>query len=267
MHKNTTTLAAGLVALLAGSAMAQPIFLATSGSTLYRAEQGGAATTFALSDDITNLLLAPNGDILAFSSTENGSGNFEVYRLIGALGNSPSLQIVSDNLPNAYPAATFVGDTLYGYRNGSRNLVTYDIDTGVETEIGPSAPMQGPVGGAAYDAATDTFYAVTRGDDSLFTVDYAPAFDPDATLVGNLGIDVFNMGLEMYQGSLYGAFEDTTNGRFVAGTINTGTGAFTADTVFFDGVLDGAVGFVVVPAPGALAVLAAGGLVAVRRRR
>ena len=75
------------------------------------------------------------------------------------------------------------------------------------------------------------------------------------------------MGLEMYQGSLCGAFEDTTNGQFVAGTLNTDTGLFMGDTILFDGALDGAVGFVVVPAPGAFVVLAAGGLVAVRRRR
>jgi hypothetical protein len=149
MHKNTMSLAAGLVALAAGAVVAQPIYLATSGSTLYRAEQGGTASTFALSDEINNLLLAPNGDIYAISGSETGSGTFELYRLVGALTNSPSLQIVSDDLPSSYPAATFVGDTLYGYCNGSRNLVTYDIDTEVETEIGPSAPMQGPVGGAA----------------------------------------------------------------------------------------------------------------------
>ena len=268
MHKTTTTLAAGLAALAAGSTMAQPIYLATSGSTLYRAEQGGASVSFNLSDEINNLLMAPNGDILAFSGSETGSGTFEVYRLDGALGNTPSLQLISDVLPNSYPAATFVGDTLYGYRNGSRNLVTYDIGTGVETDIGRSAPMQGPIGGAAYDASNDTFYAVTRGDASLFTVDYAAGSgDPDATLVGNLGIDIFNMGLDLYQGSLYAAFEDTTNGQFVAGTVSTDTGLFTGDTVLFNGALDGSVGFIVVPAPGTLALLAAGGLLTARRRR
>ncbi len=268
MHTTPITFAAALVAIAAGGALAQPIYLATSGSTLYRAEQGGAAMTFALSDEINNLVLAPNGDILAISGSETGSGTFEIYRLVGALSNAPSLEIISDDLPNSYPAATFVGDTLYGYRNGSRMLVTYDIGTEIETEVGPSAPMQGPIGGAAYDAATDTFYAVTRGDDSLFTVDYAAGGgSPDATLVGNLGIDVFNMGLDLYAGTLYAAFEDTTNNQFVVGTVSTATGMFTGDTVLFDGSLDGSVGFVVVPAPGVLAVFAAGGLFASRRRR
>lgn len=268
MFTRPMTYSVATVVVAAGGALAQPVYLATSGSTLYRAEQGGAATTFALSDEINNLVLAPNGDILAISGSETGSDHFEIYRLVDALSNTPSLEIVSDDLPNSYPAATFVGDTLYGYRNGSRMLVTYDIDTEVETEVGPSAPMQGPVGGAAYDAATDTFYAVTRGDDSLFTVDYAPGGgNPDATLVGNLGIDVFNMGLDLYSGTLYAAFEDTSNNRFVVGTVDTGSGLFTGDTVLFDGSLDGSVGFVVVPAPGVLAAFAAGGLFASRRRR
>jgi hypothetical protein len=99
-------------------------------------------------------------------------------------------------------------------------------------------------------------------------VDYAAGSgDPDATLVGNLGIDVFNMGLDLYRGSLYAAFEDTTNNQFVVGTLSTDTGLFMGDTILFDGALDGSVGFVVVPAPGALAIFAVGGLVATRRRR
>ncbi len=271
MYTTSIRLTACLVAVAAGGALAQPtIYLATSGSTLYRAEQGGTASTFALSDEINNLLLAPNGDIFAISGSETNSGTFEIYRLVGALSNAPSLELISDSMPNSYPGATFVGDTLYGYRNGSRMLVTYDIDTGVETEVGPSAPMQGPIGGAAYDPSSDTFYAVSRGDASLFTVDYAAGSgDPDATLVGSLGIGIFNMGLDYYSGSgsLYAAFQDTANGEFVVGTVSTETGQFMGDTVLFDGLLDGSVGFVVVPAPGVLAVCVAGGLFSVRRRR
>ncbi|MFG0259092.1 MAG: hypothetical protein ACF8LK_01960 [Phycisphaerales bacterium JB041] len=271
MATHPMTAVAGLVALAASTAAAQDtIYLATSGSTLYRAVQAEAAETFSLSDDITSLLRAPNGDILGISPSENGSGTFEIYRLLGALSSNPTLELVSDSLPNSYPGATYVGDTLYGFRNGSRNLVTYDIGSGVETEVGPAAPMQGPVGGAAYDRNTDTFYAVSRTDASLFSIDYrAGSGDPDATLIGSLGIGIFNMGLDYYEGSgsLYAAFEDTTNGQFVAGTVSTDTGLFMGDTILFDGALDGSVGFIVVPAPGVLAAFAAGGLVATRRRR
>lgn len=270
MHKHTMTIAAGLVAAAASTALAQDtVYLATSGNTLYRAVQAGTAETFTLSDDINSLLRAPNGDILAISGSETSSNTFEIYRLRNALSNNPTLELVSDTLPSSYPGATFIGDTLYGYRNGSRTLVTYDIGTGVETEIGPSAPIQGPIGAAAYDPGTDTFYTVSRGDAALFTVDYlAGSGDPDATLVGSLGIDIFNMGLDFYagSGSLYAAFEDTTNNQFVVGTLNTADGTFMGDTVLFDGALDGSVGFIVVPAPGAFAMVAAGGLVAIRRR-
>lgn len=271
MHRNTTRLAVGLLAATAGAASAQDtIYLATSGSTLFRAVQADTAVSFTLSDEITNLVRSPNGDILAISGSENGSGTFELYRLVGALTNSPSLELIRDDLPSSYPGATFVGDTLYGYRNGSRNLVTYDINTGIETEIGPSAPMNGPIGGAAYDPNSDTFYAISRGDASLFSIDYlANSGAPDATLLGPVGFDVFNMGLDYFEGSgsLYAAIEDTTNNQFVVGTLSTDFGLFMGDTILFDGPLDGSVGFIVVPAPGALAAIALGGLVVTGRRR
>lgn len=255
------------LAALATGAAADTVYLATSGSTLYRASRGGSVETFSLADDITCLINAPGGEVFAISSTETGSGAYEAYRLVDYLTNSPSLVLVRDDLVNSYPAGTFVGGTFYAYRNGSRNLVTYDFGTGVETEIGPSAPMQAPVGGATYDPATDTFYAVSRTDAALFTIDYAAGSgSPDATEVGPLGVSIFNMGIEFYAGSLFGAFQDTTNGRFVAGVIDPGTGGFSADTVLFAGTLDGSVGFAVVPSPASLALLGAGGLVLSRRR-
>ncbi len=258
---------------LASTTHAQVSYLVTEGTTLYRTNGVGAVQSFSLSDEIVGLTRTPDGQILATSSTLSPTTNmYEIYRLDGAFSATPSLTLLSDQLPFTYTTMSFIGDTLYADRGGTRFLVTLDPDAGyAETPVGINGDMGiNPVGGSGYDAATDTLYVVSGGDNNaIYTVDYAlqNGTNPTATLVGGVGFDLFHSGMEFYDGTLYAALNNVDAGDLSVGTINTATGAFSPQQVILQGNISGPVSMLVVPAPSAAAILGVGALAAARRRR
>jgi len=255
-----------IFALAFGSAtaVAQPTFLVTNGSTLYRTTLGGSTETFGLGDDIVGMTVASDGTIYATSSTASvTSGLFELYTLDNAEG-TPSLTLVTDQLADVYTALTFINGDLYSSLGGGGFLVNIDLNTFAETSVGHTGIFN--IGGAAYDSDSDTLWWSSGIDDALYTVDYTTAAP---TLVGSLGIDVAQQGMDFYEfnGVLYHAVDNETTGRFELGTTSTATGAYSYLQTVVDANLDGTTSLAIIPSPATAGLLGLGGLFATRRRR
>jgi len=259
MQNRMTALVA---AALAGSAFAQPTFLVTNGSTLYRST-GGTVETFNLGDDIVGLAVADDGTIYASSSTASStSGLFELYTLDDA-GGTPTLNLVTDQLSNVYTGISVIGDTIYSSRGGGPLLFAVDLNTFSETNLGNTGLPVG-IGGSAYRAADDTYFWSEGVDDLLYEVDRTTA---TATAIGSFGIDTGQQGLEFFEGQLYFATDNETTGRLEIGTLNQNSGAYSFLQVIDPVNVTGTVSLAVIPTPASGALLALGGLLATRRRR
>ncbi|MFT5423483.1 MAG: hypothetical protein ACI89L_001263 [Phycisphaerales bacterium] len=253
-----------IAAFFSGAAVAQPTFLVSNGSTLYRTTLGGTVETFGLSDDIVGMAVASDGTIYATSSTASTtSGLFELYTLNDA-GGTPTLSLVTDQLADVYTALTFINGDLYSSLGGGGFLVNIDLNTFAETSVGHTGIFN--IGGAAYDSDSDTLWWSSGIDDALYTVDYNTAA---STLIGSLGIDVAQQGMDFYEfeGVLYHAVDNETSGRFELGTTSTTTGAYSYLQTIVNANLEGSTALAIIPSPATAGLLGLGGLLATRRRR
>lgn len=250
------------LAMVSGAAVAQPTFLAVKGNQLFRVDSNGVSQ-FTLSDEMHSLSTISGNKIVGISSTSTG-GFTEAYELTGALGPTPTLTLVNSALTQRYPTISDINGTVYGTRDVD-NLVTLDNLLSETSVIGQLGLPQG-IGGSGYDPVSDTLYLTDFATDSFYKVNYTNA---TATLVGSLGLDFTNQGGEFFNGRYWAALEDKDNDRFVLGTVNVNTGAFTPEVTLFSGLanLPGTVGLAVIPTPGATVVLGLGVLAAFRRRR
>jgi len=258
---------AAVAALFAGAAAANPVFLATSGSTLFRASSGGGVATFALSDDLVSMFRMPNGEIWGVSATTSVNGTYEIYRLDGALSAAPSLTLLHDGFQATYPGMTYANGFLYGFADGSQHLDRIDPGTFAVSSVGPTGTISN--GAAAHDAATDTFYGMSSNTNALYTIDYALSGGPTpaGTLVGALGFDFQNHDADFVGGILYTAVQRNDNGAFEVGTISTIDGSYSFLMTLENLYTPGVVGMVVVPTPSTIASIALAGLLVARRRR
>ena len=267
----------GLIVAFAGASLASsafgggtPTFFATNGSELYRYSSGTGVSNFTMSDDIVGMTTDAAGNIIASSpGTANMVG---IYNLDNPFG-TPTLNFQGSTAGNGYTSLTYVGSNLYGFFNGSQRIFQIDTTTYAGTDLGAVGVNDTTFGGSAYDAASDTFYALGRdvNDDSvaLYTIGGFGG-TLSATLVGDLGILGDGMALEFFDGTLYTAVQNIDNGHFELGSLDTGSGAFSfiqtlANSFSPDG--DTTSLAIVVPAPASIAFLGLGGLVATRRRR
>ncbi len=254
-----------------GTATATPTFIASQGSTLLRYTQGDASVdSFSLSDRIVGMTMNPNGQILATSTNENTPAQF--FRLDDPNG-SPTLSFLGDSVgDNMFTSLTYVGNQLYGFFDGSQQLWSIDDSTYQGTLLGFIGVNNVTFGGSAYDASTDTFFAIGY---NLFTLESSVyqiqnySTSPSGVLIGNTGILADGMSLEFYDGVLYAAIQNTTSGAFELGTIDTTTGSFSLVQTLASSFSPSGdpTSLVIIPAPGAGLLLAAGGLLAARRRR
>ncbi len=265
------TLIALALTAAAGTAFAQPTFLATQGSTLLRYTDGaGSVDSFSLSAPVIGLTTNPSGQILASTSNQNSPAQF--FTLDDPSG-SPSLTFLGDSVgDNMFTSLTYVGDDLFGFFDGSQQLWSIDDGTYQGTQIGFVGVNDVTFGGSAYDDATDTFFAMGY-DLNTFEVFVYEIEDfstnPSGTLIGNTGILGDGMSLEFFDGVLYAAIQNRTTGQFELGSIDTSTGAFSLEQVLADTFSPSGdpTSLVVIPAPGTFAMLGLGGLLAARRRR
>ncbi|RMH25520.1 MAG: hypothetical protein D6692_11215 [Planctomycetota bacterium] len=261
-----------MLALVAGgTATANPTFLATQGSTLIRYNQGNATVdSFALSAPIVSLTTNPSGQILASSSNEFDPAEF--FRLDDPNG-TPSLSYLGNSVgDNMFTSLTYVGNQLYGFYDGSQQLWSIDDTTYQGTLLGYIGVNNVTFGGSAYDEATDTFYALGY---NLFTLEASVyrienySTTPSGVLIGNTGILADGMSLEFYDGVLYAAIQNRTSGAFELGSIDTTTGAFSLIQTLASSFSPSGdpTSLAIIPAPGTGLLIAAGGLLATRRRR
>ncbi len=257
--------AAGVLVAACASAQAGVTYLATSGSTLFRVDEDANVESFDLGDEIVAQAVLTDGTVLAFSNSRGPNG-FEVYEIVNPLGVTPSLALITDTRQSNYASVINVNGDLLSLSGGT----LFDLDANFETSNGDNLGVN-TVGGGAYDPDTDTFYLISR-DDNVYTVDLDAA-NREATLLGDTGVDVFNMGLEFANGELHAAIGQTGMNTLSVGTIDLMTGAFGAvASIDLGNAGVGAVSVSVlpqqpIPTPGAAALALAGLAAAGRRRR
>ena len=260
-----------VLAVCAGSAIAQPTFLASQGTTLLRYTQGDASvSSFSLSAPVISMTTNPSGQIITSSSNQDAPAQF--FTLDNPTG-VPSLSYLGDSVgDNMFTSLTYVGNDLYGFFDGSQQLWSIDDATYQGTQLGFIGVNNVTFGGSAYDEATDTFFALGY---NLFTFEASVyqiqnySTSPSGVLIGNTGILADGMSLEFYDGVLYAAMQNRTTGAFELGSIDTTTGAFSLIQTLADSFSPSGdpTSLVVIPAPGAGLFVVAGGLLAARRRR
>jgi MYXO-CTERM domain-containing protein len=265
------TLIALALAATAGTAMAQPTFLATQGSTLLRYTDGsGTVDSFTLSDPIIGLTVNPSGQIIGSSPGNQPTPGF--YSLDNPFG-TPSVSFLgASGDARGYTSLTYAQGELYGFFDGGQQLFNIDDNTYTGTQVGFIGVNNVTFGGSAYDEATDTFFAMGYNLNTFEVFVYEVenySTSPSGTLIGNTGILGDGMSLEFFDGVLYAAIQNRTTGAFELGTIDTATGAFSLEQVLASSFSPSGdpTSLVVIPAPGTFAMLGLGGLIATRRRR
>lgn len=259
--------------VIAPAAFAQPVFLSTQNDVLFRYGLSGPIETLQLTDRVIGMARDPmTGVIIAMSPPDVLGGQGKIYRLDNPLSANPTLTLLNNTLVTQYPTATFIGGELYAFRNTDQTLIHIDLTTFAETPVGASGfTGLDRVGGSGYDPVTNTLFAVTgqaNVPNALYTVDFGLINGPNPTgsLVGHLGIINESNGAEWHNGRLWAAMQNTNTGDYELGVINVATGAYSARRVLGMSSMD-PTGLVVIPAPGAAALLTLAGLAALRRRR
>ncbi len=261
MTRATTLLVAAACA--APALATDPVFWSTEDNTLYRTTVSGGTTSYTLSDDIVGMTRASDGTIYASSASPTAAGGYELYTL--DVSGTPSLTLLTAGLSRPYNSLTMVGDTLWGAERF--NLVTINLNTFAETTVGDVG--YSGLGGAAYEASSDTYFLSTADSAQLLSADYALVNGPSpaGSPIGAFGIDLFHNGMELWQGELYMAAQFNNSTDFEIGTVDKSNGAYTSLTTVHSNAVGGTTALVITPAPGAGALAALAVLVAARRQR
>lgn len=267
------------VAALAGVAGAQVKYLVSDDGTLYQGTVGGGVNTFSIGNvHLIGMTIVPagvsvgggaatGGDVIGIDDQENANGRRDVYRVDNAFNGTPTLVHIGES-NRVSNSLTFANGRLYGVNGLSGTFRIHELNLasfGAVADFVPGFAVTG-IGGVSYSATDDLFYFVNNGADSLNTYDLNTN---SAAFVGGAGTMFTNHGLEHIGTTLWGAI-GANSGTLEVGTWAKGTGAFTSmQTVapYSGGGSNGVIGFVAIPAPGALAVLGLSGLMAGRRRR
>lgn len=259
---------------------AGPMIFASSNEVLFRINADTLAfDMFTMSDAITALSFDQNGQLWATSPDDLDSDTFfDVYRINDPFG-TPTLAPVSDGLTLKTPSIDWVGGTLYGlqtYDTGSglgSKLVTLDPNTGNATNVGATGATGLVSGSIAVDMDTNTMYSIDHVDNNLYTLDWQliNGPDPSATVIGQVGRNPVNTGLDYFGDTLYAMSMDNVGGNFEIGvyTVDTLTGAYTLlIDLSNETAVRGSQSIAVIPEPTTFCLLGLGGLaIAIRRRR
>lgn len=273
MHsrRGLLTLALGLSIVAQGTT--SPIsFLATDGNKLFRADSTGATFgSVTMSAEIQSLTRLPSGvslpgalpgDVIACAVNAT-SGRYKIYRLDDPFGAGILNEIGS--LAQGVGSLTFANGEMFGIEDSVNpvRVVKFDPLTGNTLTNYNTGLAIGGSGGLAFNSADSQFYFTDSINHRLYR--WAPG--GTATLVGPIGVNFSNNGLEFHDGILYGALRrDSPANTMGLGFYNLGTGAFTTQATL-TGILGNGTGFLAVPEPGSMAALLIGAGVLLRRRR
>lgn len=280
-------LAAIALGSLASVAVADVTFFVFEENELFRFEEGGPIDNFVFDDNVTfvSSTVGPNGQIVGVSgrrldASVDPNRPHVTYELADPFGANPTPVAIFNSIDNDIPVSvTYVNGVAYGYDAQGAGLFTYDATTldaiaslGQTTVAGDPQFILG-ANGLAYDEANDILYGISGDFDLLFVIDLNDL--SNTQIIGGLGINYFNGGLEFLDGVLYAAVQNLDSGFLEVGSINTSTGAFTTiqqvSAIVGDPVNNPAdrrlVSLAVVPAPATAGMLGLAGLVAIRRRR
>lgn len=265
---------------LAPAASAAEIIFAASNDRLVRTDLS-TTVAFDLSAAIHSLEFDASGTLWATSRSDGGDGAWDLYRVDDPYG-TPTLSLVTPNLPNATPAIAFDGATLYGLEIISlteQHLVTIDPGTGATLVVGATGDITILGGGMDLDTDAGVMYSLNHSDATLHTLDYTLSGgpDPSPTLIGGLfgaavdrSLRSSDLAVNDANGALYGLLVERGPLEPILYTIDLLTGEATEILNLSDpsllGVGAGGTAIAVIPEPGSLALLALGGLALVRRR-
>ncbi|MCW5777462.1 MAG: PQQ-like beta-propeller repeat protein [Phycisphaeraceae bacterium] len=267
---------AGIVLAAAGTvATGQVVFLASDDDVLYRGTPSGVTNTFTVSDFIRGMAVvgggaavngANTGDVIAVNRRTGGQQPIVVYRVDNAFSGTPTLVKIAE-ADQTFSDIAFANGKIYGVRTsaptGVIQLIEFDSDFNTVNNYFTNIPVfDAGAGGLAYNASKDVFYVTDPDSDKIWEV----SLGGGETEIGATGVKYNNNDLDHFKGTLYAALHDESDDTFHFGRFSKGTGAWSS-IVNIGPYLGGAVGLVVVPAPGSLALLGLGGLVAMRRRR
>jgi hypothetical protein len=247
----TLLAASGAAANIFGSEVGADRLITIDMSTLTGADVG------AYSNGSFNLTgLAANADTRQVYGLDAGSGRLFTVNADTGAANAITGDLFTGNANGlAYDANR---DRLW-VANNLGQVSFYDLGTGSSGLIGSTTLTN--LEGLAYNAATDTLYAISDTDDRLYTLD-------TTTLAATAISDPLGDG--DWRGLTY----DSTSGRLVASRIGTWAVEFDLDfeLIFRSGEIAGigpfTQGLAYVPTPGTATMGFVGlGLVSMRRRR
>lgn len=262
-----TVVSALALALCAGSAVAAPtpgtMYAVDSSRALYTIDMTTGAktqigTVSANASTTGGLAYRPDNNTIYLTST----GNDSLYTLDVTTGAATLVGAYGDStvVMHGLEWDTSTG-TMYAVSGGGGNFNAYTVDTSTG-----AADLLGATGltsftNLGYNSLTDTMYATNSNTDSFYSFNRATGA---VSLIGALSGPTNPNGLAFNRDN--GLMYMICNNTDTLYTINMATGAATAVGSTGSGNLLGLV-YVPLPTPGAAGLVAAAGLVSLRRRR
>ncbi len=208
------------------AAIAQPVFLASYGSTLFRVTGETIETFPGQPASIIGMTVIPPGAAVAGATAGDvlaieGSGGTRIWRVDNPTSGAPDLVLLGD-FPSDHARGdiTFAHGRLFGVQGGviyEYSVVDFSLLNVIDLER-PSAST----GGIAFDGDSN-WYIANQASERIVRLPDPPA--PEGwTPLEPTGIDIGNNDLEWYHASLWLATD--TDGMIRIGAINLDTGAY-----------------------------------------
>ncbi|MGV6815426.1 MAG: hypothetical protein ACWA5W_10540 [Phycisphaerales bacterium] len=265
----------GFACVIGGTAsagMAAPTLFVTSGTDMYRIQlddpSSGASFTqfdhFTMDASLVSLTADDQGRLWGTEVNDtNGDGNHALYSIDNAL-SVPTLNNEGDFLSERTGSIVWANGSLYGFEGATRQFIQIDPATDSSTVIGTFAEGVASPASSGWDSATNAFYGVRN--EELFRFNMGEELGSVKVADLNFGMSG-PIGGEIIDGIYYHAINDGEAMHIFSIDLLSGV---TTELIAFEVSGRAPVGFAgvgTVPAPGALALLGAGGLVGLRRKR
>ena len=247
-----------------GVATGDPYFFVTNGSTLYRFQQGGPVDSFDIGVELNSLSFDSSGRLWGTEVNDSDAdGNYCLHEILNPYGALSSTER-GDFLTGRVGSLMSMGNSLVGFETTVGRLIQIDQlaeSFGTLAFLGEESTRPQS---SAYDPDTDTIYGIRN------TRLYAITLDGGYTQTEIAELFPYTTGPtggDWYDGEYYHVINNGSSTHLF--TINVVTGEMT-EFMVFDSEGRGATGLAIgvpVPTPGTAALMAAGGLLAARRRR